>query len=266
VNGSGRLIAIAVLAGAAVAACQGSSKTANPVTCKTFASAEELCDTERCIPVWSAVETNRAFCASCAYPSVSAGDCGDYHVLDSIGVDSGAMYYYRRDTGTLVYAQFFSAPGTGNSCSVVGTAAFSPPSCASAAFSSLPGWCSPDAGAAGERVFPCCRNTIASCNFNGVCPATWSEAQAVAPSLCDGQTTRTNPELDEPGSCGGDHLFRYWYGTTQPFTLYYDASGALVAGIDETSGRCDFGPVAGLTLPACDAPLASACPDGGGAP
>ena len=261
----GRLIAIAVLAGPAVAACQG-SKTTPPVTCETFASAQELCDGqgEHCAPTWSAVETNDAYCERCAFRTWSAGECGDYHVLDSIGVDTGARYYYRRDTGTLEYAQFFSAPSPHGSCAVVGTAAFSPPAgCESTALSQLPGWCPPDAGARGERMFSCCRHEIASCYFDGVCPATWSEAQALAPSLCEGQTFRTNPEL---GACGSDHVFRYWYGTTLPFTLFYDAGGALIAGVDETTGRCEFGPADGLTLTACDAPLASACPDGGAAP
>jgi hypothetical protein len=257
------------LAGAAVSACQGSKLTTTPppVVCETFASAQALCDVDHCDTTWAAVETNVAYCDRCTWQSWTSGDCGDYHVLDVINVDTGASYYYRRDTGMLVYAQFFSPPN-GGGCAAVGTATFSPPdSCNARASNKLPGWCPPDAGVAGERPFPCCGNTIAQCNFDGVCPATWAEAQALAPSLCGNQTTRTNPEV---GSCGGDHVFRYWYGATSPytlpFTLYYDASGALIAGINETDGRCEFGPSGGLTLPACDAPLASACADGGAAP
>ena len=257
---------MSVLAGAVVSGCQG-SKLTPPVACTVFASAQELCDVQHCDPTWTAVETNRAYCDRCTYQSWSAGDCGDFHVLDVVNVDTGARYYYRRDSGTLVYAQFFSPPN-GGSCFVVGTAPFSPPaSCDSTAFSKLADWCPPDAGAPGQRGFPCCGNTIANCNFDGMCPATWAEAQALAPSLCGNQTTRTNPEL---GSCGGDQVFRYWYGATSPFTLpftlYSDASGALIAAINETDGRCEFGPGGGLTLPVCDAPLASACPDGGAAP
>jgi len=257
-----RLLAIGLLSWAAASACQGSKTTS--LVCQPFASAQELCDGVGCDPTWTAVQTDHAYCQSCnAIGTCLAGDCGDYHVVTCNALDSGHSYYYRRDTGALVAAVFAGAPNPVSTCSVVSTETFSPPpSCDSRTYSALPGWCSPDAGAAGERVFPCCSNTLANCSATVDCPATWSEAQAQAPSLCDPNGRRTHPEL---GSCGGDHVFRYRWGTP-PLTLFYDASGALIAVVDEILGRCEYGPLVGLTLPACDLTLTSACPDGGAAP
>lgn len=139
------LFATGLLAAMTVAAC-GSSKPASPPSCTSFSTAEALCASQGCDATWAAVETNPAYCA-CGFDRSSAGDCGDYHVLESTGVDNGARYYYRRDTGLLVYAQFFSAPSPSGICASVGTAAFSAPAnCESSALSPLPGWCSQDAG------------------------------------------------------------------------------------------------------------------------
>src|SRR5436189_2357409 len=78
---------MSVLAGAVVSGCQG-SKLTPPVACTVFASAQELCDVQHCDPTWTAVETNRAYCDRCTYQSWSAGDCGDFHVLDVVNVDT----------------------------------------------------------------------------------------------------------------------------------------------------------------------------------
>jgi hypothetical protein len=67
-----------------------------------------------------------------------------------MGLDTGGSYFYRRDTGALVAARFFAPPGPSGTCYVVATEAFSNPTCNSSAFSTLPGWCSSDAGAAGQ--------------------------------------------------------------------------------------------------------------------
>jgi hypothetical protein len=120
-----------------------------------------------------------------------------------------------------------------------------------------------DGGGAGERVFQCCSDTLASCGGGSICPGTWSQAQAQAPSLCDPNSGGSSPEL---GSCGDDHVFRFRLSGSTQFTLYYDASGALIAEANEGLDRCTNGPAGGLTLPVCDATLASACPDGGAAP
>jgi hypothetical protein len=260
-----RLFAVGLLAGAAASGCQQNKTTSASLTCKSFASAEALCADQGCDPTWTAVETNHAHCDTCAGGPWLAGDCGDYHVLTYTGVDTGSSYYYRRDSGALAAAQFFGAPNPTSTCYAVGAASFAvPPSCDTTTFSMLPSWCSLDAGAAGERALPCCSDALASCGASAViCPATWSEAQARAPSLCDAQSGGASAEL---GSCGGGHVLRYrLYGAT-PFTLYYDASGALIAVVDETTDRCAYGPMAGVTLPACTATLTSACPDGGAAP
>ena len=142
------LLAIGVLVCAAVSACQGSKTTS--LTCDPFPSAQELCDGLRCDPTWTAVETNHAYCHSCdLFAMCRAGACGDYNVLDCNGIDSGSAYYYRRDTGALVAAQFWGAPSPTGTCAVVGTETFSPPaSCDTTRFSLLPGWCPPDAGVA----------------------------------------------------------------------------------------------------------------------
>jgi hypothetical protein len=257
-----RVWVIGFVAWTAVSACQ--SRKAMSVACKPYASAQELCDAEGCDPNWTAVETNHAYCNSCvAAGTVRAGDCGDYHVLRNLGVDSGSTTYYRRDTGALVASQSFGSPVPTGTCSVVAGEIFSPPAdCDMTTFSTLPGWCSPDAGAAGARVFPCCMGSVASPNVTSFYPATWPQAQARAASMCGAQSSVADPEL---GSCGGDQVFRYRTGSV-PFTLYYDASGPLIAVIDESAGRCDWGVVGGLTLPACDAALASACADGGASP
>jgi len=111
------------------------------------ASAEALCDREGCEPTWSAVETNHAYCDG-SFIDHRAGDCGDYHVLTDMGLDFGSTYYYRRDTGELVAAEFWGAPSATGTCSAVGGHTFSQPaSCDTSTFSALPGWCSGDAGA-----------------------------------------------------------------------------------------------------------------------
>jgi hypothetical protein len=256
------LWAIGLLAWTAVLACQD-RKTTTSLICQSFASAQELCDGQGCDPTWTAVETNHAYCNSCAVGTYLAGDCGDYSVLNYLAVDSGSSAYYRRDTGALVATEVWGAPNLTAICSVVAGEVFSPPaSCDTAQFFMLPGWCSPDAGAGGARVFPCCMGSVSSPNVTSFYPATWPQAQAQAASLCGAQSSDAQPEL---GSCGGDQMFRYRTGNV-PFTLYYDASGALIAVVDESAGRCDWGVVGGLTLPACDATLASACADGGASP
>lgn len=261
-----RLSAIGLLICAAVSSACGSSKKTTSLTCTSFASAEALCSGEGCDTTWAAVEANHAYCDTCAGGPRTAGDCGDYHVLTYTGVDTGGTYYYRRDTGALVAAQFFGAPNPSSTCLAVGATSFTFPACDTTTFSMLPSWCSLDAGA-GERVLPCCSNPLADCSVTppGICPATWGEAQvqAQAQTLCDAQSGASDAEI---GSCGGDHVLRYRvYGNT-PFTLYYDASGALIAVVDETIGRCSYGPAGGVTLPACVPTLASACPGDGAAP
>jgi YD repeat-containing protein len=256
-----RLLVAGLLAGAAVVpACNG-SKTTSP-TCMSFASAAALCEVLSCDETWAAVQTDPAYCDHCGNV-YRAGDCGDYHVLTYAGVDFGGSYYYRRDTGALVAVQHFSPPSPTGTCDVVGTAAFSfPASCDTTTFSPLPGWCPPDP--AGQRVFPCCGETLAGCTSSvfDICPASWADAQAQAPSLCE-PDGGSDPAL---GACGGDHVLRYRRQGRTPMTLYYDASGNLIAAIDETIPRCQYGPPSGLTLPACGSTLTSACADGGAAP
>ena len=255
-----RLPAIGLLAWAAVSSCQG-SKTAS-LACKPVTSAQELCGGGSCDSTWTAVEANQAYCDRCGVAWL-AGDCGDYHVLTSITLDTGGSYYYRRDTGTLIATEFWGPPSPTATCLVADTAAFTPPaSCETGAFSKLSGWCSIDGGAPAEHTFSCCQDTLTTCTAGGLCPATWSQAQAQAASLC-GSTSGAAPEL---GSCGGNNVFRYRLNSSLQLTLYYDASG-LIAVVDEPYGRCQYGPPGGLTLPTCAATtLASACPDGGVAP
>jgi hypothetical protein len=256
-------LAIGVFAcAAAVTACQSSKAT---LSCTSVASAEELCASQHCDTTWAAVEADHTYCDTCALGAsyVAVLDCGDYHVLSAFSVDSGSTFYYRRDTGALVAVQSGGAPNITDTCYAVGAVSFSPPTCPTAALSRVPSWCGPDAGAPGDRVFPCCSDTIANCPAGTLCPATWADAQAQALSLCGSDIRGTNPEL---GSCGGDNVFRYQSYGTMPLTAYYDASGALIAVIDETAGTCRYGGTGGLTLPACDATLTSACPDGGAAP
>jgi len=139
--------AIGLVAWTAVAACQDSKTTS--LSCQQFASAQALCDSPGCDLTWAAVETNHAYCDSCGFITRRAGDCGDYRVLTSMGVDTGSSFYYRRDTGALVAAQFWSPPSPMGICYVVATEVFAPPaSCDTTMFSTLPGWCSPDGGPA----------------------------------------------------------------------------------------------------------------------
>src|ERR1043165_4441203 len=167
------LFAVGLLAWSAISACEGSklttSKKMTPIACTQFASAQALCDKEHCSPTWTEVQTNHAYCASCSGGyTCSAGDCGDYHVVACMGVDTGASYYYRRDNGALVAGQFFAPPSPNGSCDVVSAEVFSAPArCDPTCFSAFPGWCSPDAGAAGERAFPCCGGTLANCSGGG---------------------------------------------------------------------------------------------------
>ena len=141
-----RVWAIGVLAWTAVSACED-SKATSLVVCQQFASAQEFCDTHFCETTWTAVETNQAYCDSCGLGTHLAGDCGDYRVLAHMGVDSGSSYYYRRDTGALVAAQYWSPPSPTGACFVVSTEVFAPPaSCDTRTYAPLPGWCAADAG------------------------------------------------------------------------------------------------------------------------
>ena len=92
-----------------------------------------------CDLTWTAVETNHAYCDSCGFATHLAGDCGDYRVLTSMGVDTGSSFYYRRDTGALIASEFWSPPSPTGTCHVVATEA------------------SPAAGQLRYRMFSSCR-------------------------------------------------------------------------------------------------------------
>jgi hypothetical protein len=141
------LLVIGFVVCTGVAACGGSKATMSSLSCGSVASAEALCDRQGCDPTWSAVETNHAYCDQSVVEH-GAANCGDYHVLTSLGLDYGSTYYYRRDTGALVAVQSWGAPSPTGTCTVVAAQTFSPPgTCERAALSELPGWCAGDAGA-----------------------------------------------------------------------------------------------------------------------
>lgn len=143
-----RRLAAGFLACTAVAACGGSkTTTSSSPSCEPVASAEALCGGRRdCDTTWSAVQTDDAYC-SANPPDYLAGDCGDYHMLTYLGLDSGGTYFYRRDTGALVAATFWAAPSPTGTCTVVGAETFPSVDCPDTAFAKLPGWCPGDAGA-----------------------------------------------------------------------------------------------------------------------
>ncbi|HLK90615.1 MAG TPA: hypothetical protein VKZ18_12010 [Polyangia bacterium] len=144
-----RWSAIGVLAWAAISACQSSlpGKT-TPLVCKSFSSAEELCAAQPCDATWAAVATNHVYCQPCSLvPGCSASDCGGYHVLHCMGLDSASISYYRADTGTLAAIESWGAPNLTDTCMAVGAETFSAPaSCDTDASYTLPGWCPSDAG------------------------------------------------------------------------------------------------------------------------
>ena len=231
---------------ASAAACGNSSGE-----CERVASAPDS--------TWAAVQTNHAYCNACASDQWSVGTCGGYNVLSYVGPDTGGQAFFDAASGQLAGAV---AVSNGiRSCWVYGSAAFSPP--ADCSFTGTapdpPQWCSPDAGAANEQVFPCCQTALEFCVNGERCPPTWGDVPAaIAP--CGANRLYPNPEV---GECGGYHVLRIQFSVSNLWTVYYDATtNAPVAVIDST-GLCVYGSMEGVTLPACTPTFVSACPGGG---
>lgn len=226
--------------------------------CTRVASAQDLCPAGGC-DTWTAVQTNHAYCDACASDQWSIGTCGGYNVLNYVSTDTAGQYFFDAASGDLVGSVGWAQAMT--SCWVVGSVAFSPPTGCSFAGTAPdpPQWCSPDAGAATERVFPCCSNAVDLCVRGTRCPPTWADVPAaIAP--CGANHLYPNPEV---GECGGYHVLRIQFGVANLWTVYYDATtNAPVAVIDST-GLCLYGSITGVTLPACNPTFVSACPGGG---
>jgi len=213
-------------------------------------------DTSQCDLTWDDVLKDRQFCDACTdYYPWRTYDAGGYHVLTQTGIDTGASVFYDARTGDLVAtASYYNGFC---SCQVSdAVAGFVPPT--TSVKPSLPGWCSPDAGAPGERVFSCCRDSIDSCVQSHDCPS-WSDVQPDG-FWCRGGAIHGAFAVS---ACGGFNLLRYGVGGGTDQTIYYDTvTNAPIAGVD-SDGLCRYGPANGITLPDCSPTFTPTCPGGG---
>jgi hypothetical protein len=231
-----------------------------PPRCPQASSLMDLCSVitpNPCPLLWSAVQTDHAYCAACATEAWSAGSCGGYDVL--FNATFAARLYYDEASGKLVGAA--EGPGPGAPCLSAPGVAFGVPDCGSSVIGQLPGWCSSDSAAdAGARAFPCCQNTVDACvQAPFPCATTWRDSQTSLAEFCPPDTNYTG---EQAGTCGDYDVLRFTDGTTERTFYYETVTGALVAEI-EGDLLCDYGPLSGLTLPVCPPTLPSICPDGG---
>jgi hypothetical protein len=189
----------------------------------------------------------------------SVGSCGGYNVLFHDRAD-GPSLYFDQTSGKLVGAAEVPQVTPSTWCRSAPGVAFDPPDCGSSFTAQLPGWCSPSGDAdAGSRAFPCCETTADRCPGSAfLCPTVWRDSRVALSQFCQPLVSGANPQA---GACGGYDVIRYLSGTTER-TLYYDATGALVAEIAADS-LCEYGPVNGIELPICSSSLPAICPDGG---
>jgi len=96
-----------------------------------------------CELTWLAASTDTALCNPNGVRS-SEYDCGGYHVLRQIGVDSGATFYYDGTSGALVAIVTNSIAGA--KCVGGPATGFSPPSCSAATNPPPPPQCIVDGG------------------------------------------------------------------------------------------------------------------------
>ena len=182
---------------------------------------------EHCDTTWTAVETRSPIASGCTWRSVVCRRLRRLPRPGRIDVDAAASYYYRRDTGTLVYAQFFSPPNGVGSCAVVGTAPFF--ARPAAPQGRLPGCrvgvrrTQAPPGSAGSRA-AATRSRTATSTANARQPGRRRRRGAVAvrqpdhPDQPRARVVRRRPRVPL--------LVRATSPFTLPFTLYYDEAGA----------------------------------------
>jgi hypothetical protein len=106
---------------------------------------------DTCDHTWSAAQTDLALCpaGSGGYDHTHEYDCGGYHALRLVGIDSGSRFYYDGTSGALIAIVDDGLGGT--NCGGGPSTGFVPPTCAAAASMMLPPQCAADGGVDGAN-------------------------------------------------------------------------------------------------------------------
>jgi hypothetical protein len=106
----------------------GTTDSANGVLSCAM-TAQQGCSTsstDECNSTWAMLQADASLCASSPIGRYFEYDCGGYHVLRAVAIDSSGDYYYDGTSGTLV-AILYNDEGT-LSCAAGPAAGFTPPS------------------------------------------------------------------------------------------------------------------------------------------